>query len=89
MGGGEKGQYAMSLAYQDRNGTIKGSSFERYSLRVNTTFNPSKHFTIGQNTNAAVMMMRGERGGQGDASTFGQTYTMNKWVPAYNVGGDL
>ena len=89
MGGGEKGQYAMSLAYQDRNGTIKGSSFERYSLRVNTTFNPSKHFTIGQNTNAAVMMMRGERGGQGDASTFGQTYTMNKWVPAYNVGGDF
>ena len=89
MGGGEKGQYSMSLAYQDRNGTIKGSSFERYSLRMNTTFNPTKHFTIGQNTNAAVMLTRGERGNQGDGSTFGQTYTMNKWVPAYNVGGDF
>jgi len=89
MGGGEKGQYSMSLAYQDRNGTIKGSNFERYSLRMNTTFNPTKHFTVGQNTNAAVMMTRGERGNQGDGSTFGQTYTMNKWVPAYNVGGDF
>jgi TonB-linked SusC/RagA family outer membrane protein len=89
MGGGEKGQYSMSLAYQDRNGTIKGSSFERYSLRMNTTFNPTKHFTIGQNTNAAIMLTRGERGGQGDGSTFGQTYTMNSWVPAYNVGGDF
>ena len=89
MGGGEKGQYSMSFAYQDRNGTIKGSSFERYSLRVNTAFNPSKHFTVGQNTNAAIMLTRGERGGQGDGSTFGQTYTMNSWVPAYNVGGDF
>ena len=89
MGGGEKGQYSMSLAYQDRNGTIKGSSFERYSLRMNTTFNPTKHFTVGQNTNAAVMLTRGERGNQGDGSTFGQTYTMNKWVPYYNVGGDF
>ena len=89
MGGGEKGQYSMSLGYQDRNGAIKGSEFERYSLRMNTTFNPTKHFTVGQNTNASVMMMRGERGGQGDTSVFGQTYTMNAWVPAYNVGGDF
>ena len=89
MGGGDKGQYSMSFAYQDRNGTIKGSSFERYSLRVNTTFNPTKHFSLGQNTNAALMLTRGERGGQGDGSTFGQTYTMSRWVPAYNVGGDF
>ena len=88
MGGGERGQYSMSLAYQNREGTVKGSSFERYSLRMNTSFNPSKHFTIGQNTNAAVMMMKGERGVQGDGNTFGSTYTMNAWVPPYTVGGD-
>ena len=87
MGGGEKGQYSMSLAYQDRNGTVKGSNFERYSLRVNTSFNPTKHFTIGQNTNAALMMTRGERGGQADGNAFGSTYTMNAWVPPYTVGG--
>ena len=87
MGGGEKGQYSMSLAYQDRNGTVKGSNFERYSLRVNTSFNPTKHFTIGQNTNAALMMIRGERGGQADGNAFGSTYTMNAWVPPYTVGG--
>ena len=89
QGGGEKGQYAISLGYMNRQGTIKSSSFERYSLRANTTFNPTKHFTIGQNTNASVMTMTGERGRQGDSSTFGQTYTMNSWVPAYNVGGDF
>ncbi len=89
MGGGERGQYALSLGYQNRQGTIKGSEFERYSLRVNTSFNPSKHFTIGQNTNAALMMMNGERGQMGDGNTFGKTYTTNALVPAYNVGGDF
>ena len=89
MGGGEKGQYSMSLGYQNREGTIKGSQFERYSLRMNTTFNPTKHFTIGQNTNAALMLVNGERGQMGDGNTFGKTYTTNALVPAYNVGGDF
>ena len=89
QGGGEKGQYAISLGYMNRQGTIKNSSFERYSLRANTTFNPTKHFTLGQNTNASVMTITGERGRQGDDNAFGKTYTMNSWVPAYNVGGDF
>ena len=89
QGGGEKGQYSMSLAYQNRQGTVKNSDFERYSLRVNTTFNPTKHLTIGVNTNSSVMMTKGERGGMADGGAFGSTYTMNAWVPAYNVGGDF
>mgnify|MGYP007114580327 FL=1 len=32
--------------------------------------------------------MGGERGRQGDASVFAQTYTIQPWVPVYNVGGD-
>ena len=34
------------------------------------------------------MEMGGERGRQGDASVFAQTYTIQPWVPVYNVGGD-
>ena len=87
QGGGEKGQYAMSAGYSHREGPIKGSEFERYNIRLNTTFNPSKHFTIGQNTNAALMQMNGERGRQGDDNMFARTYTVSSLAPAYNVGG--
>ena len=87
QGGGDKGQYSMSLGYSNRQGPIKGSEFERYNIRLNTTFNPTKHFTIGQNTNAAVMMMNGERGRQGDDNMFARTYTVSSLAPAYNVGG--
>ena len=85
--GNDKGQYAFSLGYTNREGTIKNSGFERYNMRLNTTFTPTKHFIIGQNTNVATMKITGERGRQGDANTFGRTYTMASWVPLYNVSG--
>lgn len=89
LGGGDKGTYSMSVGYTTREGTVKSSYFDRYSLRANTTFIPNKYFTIGQNTNLAAMEFGGERGIQGDQYTFGKTYTIQPWVPVYNVGGDF
>ena len=87
--GNDKGQYAFSLGYTNREGTIKNSGFERYNMRLNTTFTPTKHFIIGQNTNVATMKITGERGRQGDDNTFGKTYTMASWMPVYNVSGQF
>ena len=87
-GGGQNGMYSISFGYLDREGTIKESAFERYSVRANSTFNAGKHVTFGLNMNTSVQKRTGEMGGQGDDSTFGRTYTMNMWVPAYNVGGE-
>lgn len=88
LGGGEKGVYSLSLGYHSREGTIKNSYFERYSLRSNATFNPTKYLTLGQNTNLAVMELGGERGWQTDYSAFAKTYTTQPWVPVYTIGGD-
>lgn len=87
QGGGEKGMYALSLGYSNREGALKGSSFERYNLRMNSTFNPTKHVTYGINSSAALMKFTGERGYGADTSTFGQTYTLSSLAPAYNMTG--
>ncbi len=88
-GGSNAGMYSISFGYLDREGTIKESSFERYSLRANSTFNAGKHVVFGLNMNTSIQMRTGEMGGQGDDSTFARTYTMPRWVPAYNVAGEL
>ena len=54
--GNDKGQYAFSMGYTNREGTIKNSAFERYNMRLNTTFTPTEHFIIGQNTNVSTMV---------------------------------
>lgn len=87
LGGGEKGQYSMSLGYTRREGPIKNAEFERYNLRINTTFNAGKHIVVGQNTNAALMQVQGEQGSQYNDNMFGRSYTIASWVPVYNVGG--
>lgn len=88
-GGGEKATYSASLGYMSREGTIKESFFRRYSLRANTNFFVNKWFNIGQNTNLAVIENSGERGRQGDDNTFGKTFSIQPWVPIYNIGGDF
>ena len=89
VGGNDKGQYSMSLSYTGDEGTIKSSYYNRYGLRVNTTFTPRTFISIGQNTNASYNESQGDRGNQGDGSVFAQTYTIKSWVPVYNIGGDF
>jgi TonB-linked SusC/RagA family outer membrane protein len=87
-GGGNKATYSTSFGYLEREGTIKESFFRRYSLRANTNFFVNKYFNIGQNTNIAAIENSGERGRQGDDNTFGKTFSIQPWVPIYNIGGD-
>ncbi|MDR2809130.1 MAG: TonB-dependent receptor [Tannerellaceae bacterium] len=89
MGGSEKGQYSLSLGYSTREGTIKGSYFDRYSVRLNTTFSPNKWLTLGANVNMGIMETSGERGNQEDSNVFAKTYTIQSWVPVYNIGGEF
>ncbi|MDR0994955.1 MAG: SusC/RagA family TonB-linked outer membrane protein, partial [Tannerella sp.] len=89
LGGTKKGQYSLSLGYTSREGTVKASYFDRYSLRLNATYNPTKYLSLGTNTNLAAMEFGGERGSQGDDNLFAKTYNIQAWVPVYNVGGDF
>jgi TonB-linked SusC/RagA family outer membrane protein len=88
LGGNDKGTYSMAVGYMSREGTLKSSFFDRYSLRVNANYNVNKWLSIGENTNLAAMQMNGERGRQGDGNTFGKVYTTQPWIPIYNIGGD-
>jgi TonB-linked SusC/RagA family outer membrane protein len=48
-GGNEVSKYSLSLGYLDQGGIIRGTDFERLSLRVNTSHDVSKRFRIGNN----------------------------------------
>lgn len=48
--GNESGNYYMSLGYYNQDGAIKYSNFERYTFKLNSTYNVIKDvLTIGQN----------------------------------------
>ena len=90
QGGNDKGMYSVSVGYSNFDGTVKNSSFERFTLRSNATFNPTKHITIGENINMSAMNISGERGGAWqDQNALALVYMTQPWVPVYNVGGEF
>ncbi|WP_199898109.1 SusC/RagA family TonB-linked outer membrane protein [Marinilabilia salmonicolor] len=50
-GGSEKLTYSLSVGGFGQEGTVKGSEFQRRTLKVNTDYNVSEKFSIGSNIN--------------------------------------
>ncbi len=48
-GGGENGSYLLSGGYRNEEGTLRRTWLERYSLRVNSTYNVTDNIRIGEN----------------------------------------
>ncbi len=88
-GGKEKSQYNVSLGYLDHNGTLIETSYNRYSIRVNTLFEPDKWIRIGENFTASYSERIGiNRDGSGLASNWSQAYRTNPLIPVYDVMGN-
>ncbi len=52
-GGGSKARYRASFSFLDDQGTLKTTSFRRYTARVGGDFQPRKWFRLGANINYA------------------------------------
>ncbi len=50
-GGGEKSRYSASLGYLNEQGTLKTTSFKRYTARVGASFSPKKWFDFAADVN--------------------------------------
>jgi len=82
-GGTQTGNYSLSLNYMKRDNTIsKWNSFERYSLRANSTFNVRKNIRLGENVQVSYGNMTGANG---TAST---AWTMQALIPVYDIMGN-
>jgi len=53
-GGSETSRYFFSAGYQDQDGVIKGSSFNRSSLRINSSHDITPVLRVGQNLSANI-----------------------------------
>jgi TonB-dependent starch-binding outer membrane protein SusC len=50
----------LSLGYLNQDGIVKKTDYQRYNIRVNTTYNLSNRIKIGENINLSVTRHRGE-----------------------------
>lgn len=53
-GGSETSRYYFSAGYMTQEGILKGSSFDRFNLRINSSHDISPTITVGQNMSASL-----------------------------------
>lgn len=78
-GGNEFAKYSIGMGYYSEEGTIKRSTFDRYTFRVNTEIKPKKWLKIGENMSFA----RSESFQGSDAEGLLQAST--KTAPTINI----
>ena len=90
-GGSDKGHYALSSSYFGQEGTIIGSNYNRFTLRLNSDFNICKWLKIGEHFNIMVQSGRNamNNSSSAGASVLSAAMAMGQWDPVYYPKGSV
>ena len=77
----EKGSFMLSGNYINQNGLMNNTFYRRYTARINTTYNISKVFSVGEN----LMIAQWNDRGYGTGDDRGIPYTAMRQHPAIPV----
>lgn len=95
-GGSDKGHYALSANYFGQEGTIIGSNYQRFTLRLNSDYSIRKWLTVGEHLSFMASSGRNamNNSSSAGASVISAALAMAPWDPTYypegstNVDGD-
>jgi len=85
-GGSDASKFYFSAGYTKQDGIIRNSSFDRISLRVNSSHEINKYLTVGQNLSASLAN-HSNITEFNFGSTLGNTLTANPEIPVRNPDG--
>jgi TonB-linked SusC/RagA family outer membrane protein len=88
-GGSKTSQYAISAGYFDQQGTIIGSSYKRFTLRMNTAYQLRKWLKVGENFSFVTSTGRNamNNSSSAGASILTAAQAMAPWDPTHYPAG--
>ncbi|PIB34318.1 hypothetical protein BFP72_02185 [Reichenbachiella sp. 5M10] len=87
-GGNANGRYMMSAGYFNRQGTLHGTGYQRYTTRVNTSFNLSDKLRVGEHFNIAYSEQNPMPSQFNDDNPINNAYRNSVLLPIYDEGGN-
>src|SRR5262249_23516301 len=91
-GGGAEHQYGVSFNYFDQKGTAIYNSFDRGTVRANTSFNRGR-LSFGENALVSVEQHIGgipdDPGGYAEDGIMGKNILMQPVIPVYDINGNF
>ena len=88
-GGSKTSQYAVSAGYFDQQGTIIGSNYKRFTLRMNSAFQLRKWLKVGENFSFVTSTSRNamNNSSSAGASILSAALAMAPWDPTHYPAG--
>jgi TonB-dependent starch-binding outer membrane protein SusC len=88
-GATDKSNYSLGVGYLDNEGTVLGTYFTRYSLRVNTEFRPTNWLRVGENIQFSYTQGSGvSNGNHNPQGLLGDLYQRSTLIPIYDIAGN-
>jgi TonB-linked SusC/RagA family outer membrane protein len=85
-GGSDKATYSAGLNYFKQSGTFVHTGYERYSLRLNSSFRPKNFIRFGENMQLSYEDRKGGANrGEGDA--WASAFRMVPYIPVHDIKG--
>lgn len=90
-GGSDKGSYLLSASYFGQDGTIKGSNYQRLTLRLNTDYKVRSWFKVGENLSFSYSTGRNamNNSSSAGASVISAALAMAPWDPTHYPQGSV
>ena len=90
-GGSDKGHYALSASYFGQQGTIVGSDYNRFTLRLNSDFKVREWLRIGEHFSLVTSYGRNamNNSSSAGASMISAALAMAPWDPVYYPQGSV
>ena len=89
-GANDGGRYAMSLNYFNQDGIMEYTSFDRYSMRVNTEFNISPRVRIGESFQTSYSERIGQpNGNNSESNPISFAYRIQPIIPVRDIMGNF
>jgi len=86
-GGGEQGNFYVSVNHLDQQGTLKNTYNRRSTIRANSQFNVSENFRIGENL-AFSQTNNPTVGTLTEGSAIGMSFRQQPIIPVYDIMGN-
>lgn len=86
-GGTDKSTFSLGLNYFNQAGIFQYTGYNRYSVRVNSSFKPTKFFRFGENVQVAYDNRAGEPTVLGENSPWSYAYRSAPYIPVNDIKG--
>jgi len=88
-GATDKSSYSLGMGYLNNEGTLLGTYFTRYSMRVNTEFRPVKWLKIGENMQFSYTQGADvSNGNHNPQGLIADLYRRSPLIPIYDITGN-